>query len=371
MKKIAIITLSGYFNYGNRLQNYALETILRHLNFDVETIRVKEINIVNEAIYKRYLHVSLKDFPTKCKRKIFFLLNKNYINRCKKLRENNFIKFSDQYLSETEYWISETTIPPHFADNYDYFVVGSDQVWNPNFPEVSSLYFLTFAPKKKRIAYAASFGVDFIPEQYESNYKLWLDGMNKISVREEKGSSIVKKLVNKDVPVLLDPTLLLTKEQWLNIVSSKIDLPNANYVLTYFLGEVSRAQIKQIKIFAQKFNLIIINMTNIKEKQFFCLGPSEFIQLVENCTFLFTDSFHGTVFSVLFEKPFIVYKRNGKSSMYSRIQTLLKTFNLESREIENININDQSVFDIDYHNANKILEIKRKSAVDYLVHSLI
>lgn len=369
MKKIAILTLNGYFNYGNRLQNYALQEVLKSLNFDVETI----INDRKSASKKRLIERIYNLRKNSTKELYYKIYNIFWRNICKDSiikRTEIFKQFTLDYIKETRYTISKNNIPENLSERYNYFVTGSDQVWNPVNLHGSSIYFLTFAEKHKRIAYAPSFGVSELKPEYIENYKEWISGMYKLSVREDDGAKIIKDLTGRDAPVLVDPTLLLTKEKWLSISKEAHNKPKGKYLLTYFLGGVPDKAKRQIKSIVKENNLEVINLGDIKEKETYRTGPSEFIDYINSCSILCTDSFHGTVFSILMEKPFIVYKRIGNSlSMFSRINTLLDKFDLNSRKAENIRSNEEA-FNIDYSHVPPILEAERNKAFNYLKEAL-
>ena len=230
----------------------------------------------------------------------------NFYENDMKNRKENFMEFSKTYINETDYIVSKKHIPENLSDRYDYFITGSDQVWNPDNLHGTSFFFLTFAEQYKRIAYAPSFGVSEIKPEFIEDYKEWISGMYKLSVREDDGAKIIKKLTGRESPVLVDPTLLLTKEKWLSIAKEASNKPKDKYLLTYFLGGIPTQYKKEIKKTAKENNLEIINLGDIKEKDTYQTGPSEFIDYINNCSVMFTDSFHGTVFSILFEKPFVV-----------------------------------------------------------------
>jgi len=375
MKRDLIVTLIGYFNYGNRLQNYALQEVIKTLGFTVETVVCKnKPKKVKQRTFKQRLE-SLVSKPTKEAYQILLkkLWNKMYkekINQREKARTEIFKKFTSDYIKETNYIISDNNIPDDLSDQYDYFIAGSDQVWNPDYLYGSSIYFLTFAEKHKRIAFAPSFGVSEIKHEYVERYKKWISGMHRLSVREDDGAKIIKDLTGRDAPVLVDPTLLLTREKWLSIAKEAKNKPKGKYLLTYFLGGVPNKYKRQIKSIVKENNLEVINMGDIREKETYETGPSEFIDYINSCSIFCTDSFHGTVFSILFEKPFIVYERMGTSlSMFSRIDTLLDKFDLNSRKAENIKTNEQA-FNIDYSHVPPILEAERNKALNYLKEAL-
>src|SRR5699024_5866974 len=181
--------------------------------------------------------------------------NIRYLDKLNRNRETRFKEFSKKYINETPFSITEFYLPENYLEKYEYFITGSDQVWNPYFTNASPLYFLTFAPKNKRIAYSPSFGISEIPKENVANYSQWLKEMKAISVREKAGADIIKNLTNRDSPVLADPTLLLTKEEWLKIAKPAVDKPQKDILLTYFLGEISKKTQKLIKRNKKKYKL--------------------------------------------------------------------------------------------------------------------
>lgn len=369
MKKVGIITLNGYFNYGNRLQNYALQETIKSFGFEVETIinNTKNLSTNKKNKIKIIKEKSVKEVLESGFRKV---VSHVYYNKLREERTQLFKKFSSVYISETDYSISESNIPSDILDEYSYFVTGSDQVWNPNYKKGSSIEFLTFSPPEKRIAYAPSFGISKIPVEFVNNYRQWLSEMAHLSVRENAGANIIKELTGRDAPVVLDPTMMLTKEKWLSISKESKHKPEKKYLLTYFLGDIPKERMKNLREIAEKNDLEIIHLAQIKDKKHYLSGPSEFIDYINTASVFCTDSFHGAVFSILLDTPFIVYNREGNSpSMNSRVDTLLRTFKLESRVAENIKTNTQ-IFDIDYSHIDPILEKEQKKSRNYLKSAL-
>ena len=304
--RIGIITLNGFFNYGNRLQNYALQEFLKQIvpDAEVNTIWYEKDNFkLNEHI------VSFKNL----RRYLFNRHNfRNYIDNniilYDIIREYNIKHFSDKFINI----IFDYKIKKSLKDSYDYFVVGSDQVWNPYWIDKEA-EFIQFADKKKRIAYSASFGIERLPEKYLESFKAGLSGMNYISVREEAGAKIVKALTGKDVPVLVDPTLLLTKEEWSSIITRPVWYKDEKYILLFFLSDLP-AKVKNIvDELAAENGLKIINLMDKSNIDYYTSSPDEFLYLIKNASLVYTDSFHGTVFSIIFEKPFrcVVNERRG------------------------------------------------------------
>ena len=368
MNKIGIITLNGYFNYGNRLQNYALQDVIENFGFECETL-INSTNLSGQetTIAKSSIQIFMEKSLKEKIEMINYKLNKRKINEYSDKRQNIFINFSKKYIKETNFNISINNIPPNLEEKYKYFISGSDQVWNPNDPAVSEINFMTFAPINKRLTYAPSFGVSKIPQQYKEDYKSWLEGIDNISVREQEGAKIIKDLTGKDALVVVDPTMLLTKEQWLSISKKHDNKPNKKYLLTYFLGGISKEVNKKVKKIAKQNNLKVVNLATLKDKKYYATGPSEFIDYINDASLFMTDSFHGCVFSVLLETPFVVCDRLGhtkEQNMSSRIETFLEKFQLQSRTFDRVT--DEILFEKNYIEANEILEIERKISWDYL-----
>ncbi|GAB6137386.1 polysaccharide pyruvyl transferase family protein [Halanaerobaculum tunisiense] len=363
-KKIGIITLNGYFNYGNRLQNYAVEQILKSLNFEVETI-IKKNNANNDQ--NGFLN-KIKKIKNKDLSDIYKVLTKRIKNKIwnyrykKQISEKTlkFKEFSKKYLTEEEYIVTN-----ELNNKFDYFVTGSDQVWNPYYNKYPSFEFLDFTSKDKKVAFSPSFGVADIPNSHKKIYKQWLNDFNYLSVREEAGANIIKKLTGKDAEVLVDPTMLITKEEWMKIANKSSKKPSKKYLLTYIIGDRLDKWNQRIKKVAEDNDLEIVNLADINDKQRFIEGPAEYLDYFNFAEIIFTDSFHGTIFSILFNRPFVVYNRQGtKASMISRLETLLNKFELADRFGKRLNNKD--IFNIDFSHVDSILEEERNEAFDYL-----
>lgn len=337
MKKIAIITIYDQNNYGNRLQNYAVQEILRKRKFEVETLR--NINIVNDINYLEYgLSSSIQ------RRKCFEDFDKN-------------IKLSKDIIYHHD-------IPKDLGKMYDYFIIGSDQIWNYDFQDrFTSFVFAPFTEKDKRISLSASFGTDYIPKENIEQYKE-LNNLKAISVREDVGKEIVKQITNReDVEVLIDPTMMLEPKEWYNVMKKPEIYTNKKYILKYFLGTVSKEQEKEIQRIADKYDCDIVDVMD--EKSFYNIGPGEILYLLNNTFFVVTDSFHSCVFSVLFNKPFVVFERkNASINMNSRIDTFLSKFKLNDR-ISKCKIEDY-LLEIDYTDTYKILQDEKQKYENFM-----
>ncbi|MGS4786413.1 polysaccharide pyruvyl transferase family protein [Streptococcus sp. P25B114] len=356
MKKIGIITINDYANYGNRLQNYAVHKIISNLGLECETIKNSPVIINNNLLSK------IKKLGKK-------ILRKESYEQIYSERIEVFKDFTNKYIPETQFTISPDNIPSDFNNYYDYFVVGSDQVWNPEFRFGSKIDFLTFADNQKKIAFSASFGVSSIPSEFVKQYSEWLAQFSHLSVREEQGKNIIRELSNRNAEVLLDPTMILPKENWEELILSESLTRQTNYILTYFLGPISSEVEEKINFIAQKTGRKIINLNNRSDVEYFSITPIEFINYIKNTDLFFTDSFHGVVFSIIFQKNFIVCGRiNIGVSMNSRIETLLSKFQLENRKWETMKFEEIETFFSCFVNKNvsQVLQSEQKKASDYL-----
>jgi len=368
MKKVGLVTIIDYKNYGNRLQNFAAQQVLESLGCDVVTLLN---NPYKNIVHKRSIMERLKG-------KSFFDIVQAINNRIKKIKTNSINiekekalkEFSYININESDFILSADSIPENLGERFGYFVVGSDQVWNPTFRNGSCIDFLTFAPQNKRIAYAPSFGISEIPIEYHKDYKKWLSEFSNLSVREDAGAKIIKDLTGRNAIVLIDPTLMLSKEEWLNVSKPSLLKPDKPFILTYFLGELSKETKGFIKSLSKDDNLEIVNLGNYKDIKRYATSPSEFIDYINSSSIFLTDSFHGVVFSILMEKPFVVFDRIGNiPSMNSRIDTILGKFNLTKRKFNHAKT-PSDYLEIDYSHVPSILERERQRTIDYLKEAL-
>ena len=255
---------------------------------------------------------------------------------------------------------------------YDLILSGSDQIWNPKiFPDgrFDPVFFGAFSTRRK-IAYAPSFGVPHIPEGMEEELRSYLEQFSHISVRERQGREIVKEITGKDVPVVLDPTLLLTAEQW-----SAMAVPpdrSGGYILCYCISKPG-ALAPYIQRLAEETGLPVVQLCGIRQKvhpKAACVldaGPSEFLGLFQNASYVCTNSFHGTVFSVQFQKPFFtaVAPSELAAPESSRTFSILSRLGLTERII---GTGATAGLDatIDWADVDRRLRAARQSSLDYL-----
>lgn len=351
MKKIAILTINDNSNYGNRLQNYAVQEVLKKQGVEVETV------------YNREDKVGMNLFKIKVKNLI-----KRILGIKSQKRYHHFIKFNN-YIKYSEFCVFHNHIPTNLSNKYDCFLTGSDQVWNPNFNRMSDIDFITFAPKEKRNSFSASFGISEIPENMKEFYKERLNGLNHISVRENRGKEIIKELTGReDVEVLVDPTMLLLAEEWDQVSKKPEQLKTDKYILNYFLGNLSEERKNEINRIAEENDCQVINILEANDP-FYVTGPSEFLYLEKNAFLICTDSFHSSVFAIIYNRPFVVFDREDDlAKMNSRIDTLISKFNLKNRIFEG-KITAQNL-NHDYTEAYEILEKEREKADLFLKKAL-
>lgn len=361
MRTIEIITINDLLNYGNRLQNYAIQHILSEKGFYPE-------NIVDETIFPE---MSNNVFGLKtCVKRVLYLFRyllggslktkiikwNNQITRKENFNEfNKFVNYSRIKVKNLEL----TKIP--CVDKY--FIVGSDQVWNPYF-SISPVTLLENVKCENKIAFSASFGVESIT--YDKRLSDCFDDFKAISVREEAGAKIIKDLTGKDATVLVDPTMLLTTDEWVK-VSKKPKGAEEGYILTYFLSPKCDEAIKKLNEI--RTGKEVYELLNPEDEIAGSAGPSEFLWLFNHAECILTDSFHACVFSFLFNKPFVVYDRNlDGENMNSRLETLLSKFHIE-RKYANSGLPNE-IWEHDYTEGYKQLEIERKKAIDFLKKAL-
>lgn len=354
MKKVGIITINDNGNFGNRLQNYAVQQILKKINCKPITIK-NNVSLNNYSRNMKYIAKMLKSMYEnkkvfKCRNELFYEFNKNIIYTKKVY--NKFLNING---------------------DYDYFITGSDQVWNPSYGRFSNFDLLDFAKDEQKISFAASFGIaELSVKEKEKGCKAF-NTFKAVSVREDMGKEIVEELTGrKDVEVLIDPTMILEADDWDKVCNKpkQLDSIKSNkYILNYFLGELPEEWKNEINRIAKENNCEIINILD-KNSPFYQTGPSEFLYLEKNAFLVCTDSFHSSVFSIIYNTPFVVFdrKQNGVVSMNSRIDTLLSKFALQNRRFYGTITKD--LLSCDYSESKKILEQEKEKSFNFLKKAL-
>lgn len=341
MKKTGLVSVSIH-NYGSLLQTYAMQKTLDNLGIENEIILFKSDPLKQ---FYRIFNITFMKMKLKLyKRKIITKLFYNDISDGAEIRDHAFMEFKNNYCRFTPKITSREDLNKK-GEEYNSFVLGSDQVWNPANLEMD-FYTLNFVPEDKtKIAYAPSFGVDEIPKKQIQKTKEYLNRIQYISVREIAGAKIVKKMINRNVPVVCDPTALLTREQWDALKSDK-EYTKDKYIFCYFLGTNPKHRgfansVKEItgyKIVAlQHIDEFVKNDLGFGDIVLYDVGPQDFVNLLSSAEIVLTDSFHGTMFSVYYSKIFFTFPRYAegkKDSTNSRIFSILGLLGLNDRKIE-------------------------------------
>ncbi len=350
MKKIGIITIYGYQNYGNRLQNLAVQEILRERGFCAESIV-----LVDSHMKWRWRTLALRKF-----------LQGKILGDIQSERIYRFLAFDRKYIKTKYLFKTDGQESFHSLPEYDYFAVGSDQVWNICMNSIarnSAFYFLRFAEDARKVCISPSIGVDAIPEEYVEQVRQWLSGFRYLSCREKKGAQEITRITGRDCEWLIDPTLYLSGERWKKTFSLQAsDQPP--YVFLAFLDGISKDLRKHLEEYAANGGYTIIDPFD-PCSSFYGIDPARFVELIFNAHIVFTDSFHVTAFSINFHVPFYVFNRNTVTNMFSRIESICEIFCLKERCIRQqkpFEIQESCSFDA----ADRQLRMERRKFSDYL-----
>lgn len=281
-----------------------------------------------------------------------------------------FKRFSDEYVGYSELCRG--------GKKYSAVITGSDQLWSPaGLP--TNYYNLMFVPDSTlKVSIASSFGVKEIPWYQKKRTIQYLNRIEHISMRENRGSEIVKELTGRTVPTILDPVFFLSKDEWLERIPNKREIEEP-YIFAYFLGANQKhrnavqklAKDKGIKVVALRhMDQYVEEDENFGDIAPYDVSPKRFLNLLRNAEYVCTDSFHGTAFSILNQKQFVVFNRyveNSSFSKNSRIDTLCTNFGVEKRRYkEGMDLISVVEKDIDYNLINKKYEKLKKTTDDYL-----
>lgn len=367
MKKVGILTFHAANNFGAVLQAYSLNLNIKKLGFDSRII-----NLGSKKMYPIFNFKS-KNMSTIARN----VQNIKYYNKIKR-RNNKFEKFRNDYLNifPKEFINTEQLI--NISKDFYALVAGSDQIWNnnPKMKDKMDAYFINFDGPFKKISYAASFGDDAERIHKSANKIIpWIKDFDSVAVREKEGQKFLKSY-DIDSVLTIDPTLLLSKQQWEQI-EKKVNIKEP-YIL-YYSVDSKKYSIEVAKKISKEMRLPVINLVLHPKSEFsgfkylIDVAPNEFLYLIHNAKFICTNSFHGTVFSIIYEKPFvsIFNEENGKIIPDNRRTTLLKNLGLEDHMATiSSNINIGKLINYDYVSAKRKLEILKKDSINYLRNSL-
>ena len=344
---VKIITFHRALNYGAVLQCFALQKAISNLG-------------VNAYVYD-YCNPKISDSYKVLK------LNRNLINNIFQIvsapikikKKNAFNGFINENIR----------LSGAFTDD-DIFITGSDQVWNWRASDFDKHYFLDFVSKSKnKNSYAASFGLSEIEEKYILEYKDLLSDFNNISVREKTGQQLVSKICGRESCLLPDPVFLLTRDEWKSLFT-EYDKNKKGYILLYLMAKTQSA-INFAKRLSQITGLKVVFIDNYEIRNMFSfkvkrgIGPKEWLNLFENCEYVVTNSFHGTAFSILFNKKMFVELLPEGYGVNSRLIDILQEYGLEDRIIDSKKSGKISDL-IEWNSINDKINEKRTKGLNYL-----
>lgn len=382
MKKLGICICYQVKNFGSQLQSYATTVELKRRGINFEIIRYKKkytpkliisllprlINpvFISERVLMRYQK------KLRLKLKPDFNKNNNKRNAClAKFSKERFTNLSPVYYGYKDLC--------NASKNYDGILVGSDQLWSPS-GITSNFYNLMFADDNiLKISYATSIGVSEIKPKLHKLYATFCNRIDHLSVRENAGKALIESLCESNAQVVVDPVLLLSAEDWLKEIPNK-RLFDEPYIFAYFLGKTPEYR-KAVTDFAKEKGLKIVTSHHIDSYNKadvgfgdyapYDIGPKDFVNLIRNAEFVFTDSFHGSVFSMIYKKKFMVFNRYSDqsiSSKNSRIDSFCENYGLTHRRYTgNINAVEN---DIDYCAVFDKVENHRQNSFKFLDNAL-
>lgn len=395
--KVGILT--HYYdsqNFGGNLQAYALCRALNALGADAEhisfpisqkkdSIPVCETSASDEKepLYKRVLRKNVvKIVKRRLERRLFKQWSRKQerkfnVSERRKAAFENFNKAQIPH-SNRVYYSNDIR---ECVNDYDLFITGSDQVWNLKW--YFKAFFLDFVPSdKKKISYAASISLPTLSDDQRLVFKSSLKDFDAISVREKSGIELIKDLSPVPVVETLDPTLLLSKDDWDAVASDR--LIDGGYIFCYFIGEDKNSR-KLSRKFAKtnKLRLVTVPHAGVRLKyedkgfgdiQLYDATPNDFISLIKHARYVLTDSFHAVVFSYIYQKQFFVFNRNSNGEMNARITDICELFGTQDRycpSTDRMNIKYMnSLPPIDYKKENPLFEKQKEKSIGFLKESL-
>lgn len=381
-KRIGILTLFyRNYNYGGILQAYSTYTFLKTNGYDCN-----EINYSSEEIrqlQRKHIILSGLSHP-------FSFINNIVRHRIGALQYKKIypdypvVKAFDTFMKSefTQTSLTTDTTINSLSDSFDVVIVGGDQVWNPTWTDKN--YFLDFVKSGKKVAFSCSIGKDMLTNEERQILKKRITNIDIVSVREDLANKILLKLGIKSEQVP-DPVFLLTKDHWKHFGRSPLQ-SNDHYVFSYLLGE-DKERRNQIKAFAKKNGLKLVTIPNLSNRinkndkdyadiDVIDAGPKEFVGLIANAEYVMTDSFHGTAFSLILNKPFRCFSRfskNDSDAQNSRLLSILKLYNEEELyiDVEHIgNLKIESRSNDDITKREEVTNSLRKKGQGYLLQAI-
>lgn len=387
-KKVGIVSCYFQPNYGSVIQALATQMALNKLGYDYETINISGLDAeIKKEKLKYFLKASITSdiMFSKIGMAKNLLIKKFLRNDYVKdslVRKQKFYKFRKKYFKLSEILYSKATLGKYAKEHYSSVLVGSDQLWLPG-NIAADYYTLNWVPETvNTVAYATSFGQSVLPKESIKKAKVFLKRIKHIGVREVSGQKLVKQIVGRDVPVVCDPTLLFTGEEWLSIQKDD-PIVSEPYIFVYFLGNnpPHREFVKNLKKETGCKIVALIHLDEfVKSDEGYAdytpydIDPADFLNLIRNASYVCTDSFHCSVFSMQYQKTFFSFRRYSKKTAFStnsRLDTLFNIAGIQNR----ILLGNESVQEclerkIDYQTVQKNLANIRAQSFEYLKAAL-
>ncbi len=375
-KLVGVCIVNKNYNYGSILQSYATLMKLEEMGVNYEIIDYNHpqnikfyLKAINRFRSKDMVYSKIRSLKKKIGKKIHPDFAKNDA-----IRRHIFDDFISAHFVSFSKPIRDYEELQKYSTKFSDVLVGSDQLWLPSGLD-TNFYNLMFVPDNiNKIAYSASFGVSKIPSYQKIKTKTFLERINHISVREQAGADIIKELTGREAKVILDPTMIVDRKAWdKNILDQRI--VEEKYIFCYFLGN-NPSQRDEVKKLAEKKDLTIVVLKHLDEYipsdekfgdiSLYDVGPNEFVNLIRHAEYICTDSFHGSVFSIIYHKQFISFNRysKGKNSRNSRLDTLFSNIGI-SRRFDG-NIIHEIDKEIDWELVEERLENFRRDSLQFI-----
>ena len=366
-KKVGILTFSYSSNGGSVMQAFALQKTISSIDgYEAGIIHYSKTHygkpIMGETVFTK--PISTWTPKNIIKWTISLVAHPFKMSKFERFFNRYYNNFSSRPLSREDLVA--------LNDVYDKFVVGSDQVWNFGSPQVDESHFFDFVKdSSKKISYAASFGQKSVPEEKREEVGRLMSDFSAISVREANGISIVSELASREATLVLDPSLLLKKQEYHKLSTAP---KKKGYVYLYLRQESERLE-KFAKKLAEAHGLTVVKVMNSwicnkKGNRLYPIGPSEWLGYIENADFVVTNSFHGICFSIIFEREFYVdFLEKTATATNSRLEGMLGQFNLSKRCIDDVE-DVKNLTKSDYSNVNEYRQKRIDESIDYLKKAL-
>ena len=366
--KVLLTTVFSGYNFGSSLQALAGKTILKELGYECEVVAQKSLVKGRDIRLGKLFTILTRSLLLRGKSgsKALSTYQGSYNKTMIGDSAERFARFTAEVLQPR--YLSWSSLKKEATDCVACFA-GSDQIWHSSTMYVDPMYYLRFAPAEKRVAFAPSFGRDFVAAYNKTKMSKWIGEFAHLSVREDSGVTLIKEMTGKEAVQLIDPTLMVDGETWKRTLG--IADRTENYILAYFLDKPSDKARNAILELKDALHCEVIGIPYQFNDMGYCdkvvpTGPIEFLDLINNAKCVLTDSFHGTAFSIIFKKNF--YSIMDKRTPNTRITSLLSTLGISDRAC---GFNEIKVLpDIDYTKVDYILNEKRQEAMSFLETSL-